>query len=256
MDRMVDAAAARLFHGGWWNKALARCVIPRTDVATLEMHTPLLKETTVTTLRDLRNPSATDRSVSKRLLLTAATCAILCSTLTVRAAESYNPDRLGPDQLARVSGICETVMGLNPAEPLESGYWIGNARLDSATSHYRGCVLALSDSLQRISEMRIAREADNNCRAQGFESGSADLALCTLTNRRLKSDAAQSLDSIRTATKRSPTVGSFFYTSPRELNLREESACASLGLESGNGSFDNCVKSLKDTFYTIDHPVN
>lgn len=208
------------------------------------------------TLRNLRKPSAADRAASKRLLLTAATCAILSSTLAVRAAEPYNPDRLGPDQLARVSGICETVMGLNPSEPLSSGYWLANARLDFTTSHYRGCIVALSDTSQRISDMQIAREADNNCRAKGFESGSAGLALCTLTNRRPTSDTPQSSDSIPTGTQRVATVGSFFHTSPRELNLREESACASLGLESGNGSFENCVKGLKDTFYAIDHPVN
>jgi hypothetical protein len=153
------------------------------------------------TSKHFRKPSVANDGASKRIFLTAAACATVTSALAAPAAERpYNPDHLGPAQLAQVSAICQTVMGLKPSEPLSSGYWPGNIRLDSDTSHYRGCIVTLSE--------------------------------------------------------RAPASGSFFYASPREMNRREESACASLGLEPGNSTFEGCVKSLKDTFYAIDHPVN
>jgi hypothetical protein len=183
------------------------------------------------TSKHFRKPSVANDGASKRIFLTAAACATVTSALAAPAAERpYNPDHLGPAQLAHVSAICQTVMGLKPSEPLSSGYWPGNIRLDSDTSHYRGCIVTLSDSLQSETGMQMSERTEHN--------------------------TAQSATSTPLAAKRAPASGSFFYASPREMNRREESACASLGLEPGNSTFEGCVKSLKDTFYAIDHPVN
>jgi len=195
------------------------------------------------------------------LLLTAAFCAMAGLNITsCVAGQPYNPDGLGADQFSRVSQICQTVMGLSPDEPLSSGTWLGNDRLDYDTSHYRGCVLSLSDSLQSVVDAQVTQRADENCRARGLKPGSADLALCVLRSVNSHPDSAPTQASEVTATPISslvtPAKRSFFTVSPHETARREQAACAALGLSPAEGAFKGCVRQLDSTFYAIDHPID
>jgi hypothetical protein len=187
--------------------------------------------------------------------------AVISAAVSACAAQSiYNPDNLGNGQFSRVANICQTVMGLSPAEPLSGGSWMGNDRLDYWTSKYRGCIVSLSDSLQQATDTEVTQQADADCRAKGFTSGSPDLALCVL--RSVNSQKAPSPSATTAATampvgEKLPTAsGSYNYASPHENARREQVACAALGLEPAQGAFKSCVKDLSDTFYAIDHPIN
>jgi len=153
-------------------------------------------------------------STLKHLLVTAAFCAMASwSMASYAATPPYNPDGLGAAQFARVADICQTVMGLHPSEPLSGGVWRHNDRLDYWTSHYRGCVISLSDSLQRASDVQVAQQADADCRAKGFKSDSPDLALCVLRTVNSHPDPATTRASTAAATPVSQTLapaGSFF----------------------------------------------
>ncbi len=149
--------------------------------------------------------------------------AVACMTVaTCVWAAPYNPARLAADQLAQVERICQNVMGLDPTEPLVWGMHTGVSNLDTWTSHYRGCVLALSNSL---SEQR----------AQAVANPSAE-----------------------TATAGGPTAHpsrSFYTASNREISRREQLACAELGLTPDSTAFAGCVRDLKRTFFAIENPV-
>ena len=200
-------------------------------------------------------------SALKHLFLTVAFCVVAGLNVASCVAEQpYNPDNLGTDQLARVSQVCQTVMGLSPDEALTSGYWMGNDRLDHDTSHYRGCVLSLSDSLRGVVDAQVTQQADENCRAKGFKPGSPELALCVLQSVNSHPDPAPAQSPVATATPISalvtPSKGSFFTVSPHETVRREQAACAALGLSPAEGAFKGCVRQLDSTFYAIDHPIN
>lgn len=196
-----------------------------------------------------------------RRIVALTTCVVLSATVASCAAEGpFNPDHLGPDQYTQVTSVCQTVLGLNPKEPLSGGQWLGNDRLDYFTSHYRGCITSLSDSLQSVADKQLTRQADADCRAKGYKSDSPDLALCVLQTVNKKSIAQPAALTAGTLTPISeqltPASGSFFYASGRESRHREELACAALGMSPSQDSFHRCVKGLNDTFYAIDNPVN
>lgn len=200
-------------------------------------------------------------STARHLLLTVAFCVLAGLNITSCVAEQpYNPDKLGADQFSRVSQICQTVMGLSPNEALSSGNWLGNDRLDYDTSHYRGCLLSLSDSLQSVVDAQVTQEADANCRAKGLKPGSADLALCVLRSVNSHSDSAPTQSTDVSATPISslvtPSKRSFYTASSHETARREQAACAALGLSPAEGAFKTCVRQLDGTFYAIDHPIN
>ncbi|MDB6161011.1 MAG: hypothetical protein JWO04_4717 [Gammaproteobacteria bacterium] len=201
------------------------------------------------------------RTTLQHRLLIVAYCAIAGLNITSCVAEQpYNPDKLGPEQFARVSEVCQTVMGLSPNEALSSGNWLGNSRLDNDTNHYRGCILSLSDSLQSVTDDQVTQQADENCRAKGFKPGSPELALCVLRSVNSHPDPAPAQSSVVTATPISalvtPSKRSFFTASPHETARREQAACAALGLSPAQGAFKSCVRQLDGTFYAIDHPIN
>ncbi|HEY0339403.1 MAG TPA: hypothetical protein VGC34_01235 [Steroidobacteraceae bacterium] len=199
-------------------------------------------------------------NIRKSVLITAAACALTGASLVACATQPpYNPDRLGEAQYARVTGICENVMGLSPRERPSGGNWLGNDRLDYWTSHYRGCIVSLSDSLQGVNDTLVAQQADADCRAKGYRTGSPDLALCVLQTANSHPEPTPSQETAAAATpvsEKLPAVGSYFRASPRETVRREQVACAALGLEPTNDSFKSCVKGLSDTLYAIDHPIN
>jgi hypothetical protein len=87
-----------------------------------------------------------------------ASCIVLGAGMSAQAGIApFNPDNLSPTQLARVAQVCETVLGLNPNEPLEGGNRTGSDRLDYWTSHYRGCIVSLSDSLRSTEDRSDGR---------------------------------------------------------------------------------------------------
>jgi len=193
------------------------------------------------------------------LLMAIACCAIMHASFTVRAAEPpYNPDHFGKDQLDHISKICQNVMGLNPDERLSGGKRMGNDRLGYWTSHYRGCILSLSDSLQHATDEQVTQQADADCRAKGFASGSSDLALCVIqsVNDHPDPEPIQASTAATRANPKPPTAsGSFTDASPDEISHREQMACVALGLEPSHAARKSCVKDLSDTLYAVDHPI-
>ncbi len=192
----------------------------------------------------------------KATLITATCATILVSTAACATTPSvFNPDGLADGQLTRVTDVCQTVLGLSPKEPLTGGEWrAAGERLDYWTSHYRGCVTSLSDSVMRISDSQANSQADRDCRARGYPSGSPDLALCVLDSKdRLR--GTQSADTMNASLPLPAATGSFFYARPGDTSRREQIACAALGLEPMGGDFSGCVKSLDDTFFAIDNPI-
>ncbi len=119
-------------------------------------------------------------------MLTAASSAmaVLGISACAAATPAFNPDGLQEAQLSRVEQVCQTVMGLSPAERLVGGNWLGGTHLDYWTSRYRGCVTSLSDSVQSVGDMQAKQQADQACRAKGYADGSPDLALCVLQSAR------------------------------------------------------------------------
>jgi hypothetical protein len=147
-------------------------------------------------------------------LTLAAIAAAACASAAPHA--SYNPVRLGGDQLTQVEQICQNVMGLDPAEPLIWGMHTGVMHLDTWTSHYRGCVLSLSAT----------------------------------------ADSLGGVDPPPTITVQAPAPSRSFYSaSNREIASRELLACAQLGLQPHSAAHDACVRQLKRTFFAIDNPV-
>jgi hypothetical protein len=196
----------------------------------------------------------------KSLLLTLSACVLAgASIVGCAAGAAYNPDRLGDADFASVAGVCQNVMGLSPTERPTGGNWLGNDRLDYWTSHYNGCILSLSDSLQGVQDIQATQQADADCRAKGLRPGTPDLALCVLRTANSQPDPAPSPASAAAMTPISANLsasGSFYRASPHETVRREAVACAALGLSPAEGAFKSCVKSLNDTFYSIDHPIN
>jgi hypothetical protein len=193
-----------------------------------------------------------------------APCVVTCMSMVACAsAAPFHPDPSGAGRSDRVAAICRNVMGLEPSEPLVWGIHTGVPDLDTWTSHYRGCVFSLSSSLARIDAQQAAHQAEQQCRSEGLEPGSPELAVCVLqSTRRTPNPTAASataagagppdrgLAAVKTAS------GSFYSASTRELSRREELACAELGLEPSSGAFESCVRNLKATFFAIDNPVN
>jgi hypothetical protein len=188
--------------------------------------------------------------------------AAICGIATVggsafASAAPYNPERLPSAPLNQVGGICRTVMGLSPSES-ESTVWGAevNPGLTPGENHYEGCIAALSASARAESEARALNKADEDCRSQGLKTDSPALAECVLraddpSRARLAPGSAQPaadpVNNVRMA-------GSFFRASRREVLRREEEACAALGLDPAGPAFDGCMKTLIDTFYSIDNP--
>lgn len=130
----------------------------------------------------------------------------------------FNPDNLSATQLARVSQVCETVLGLSPNEPLEGGNRTGSDRLDYWTNHYRACIVSLSDSLRSREDARLP---------------------------------VPTVDGVLPSAK-----GSFTYASPHETARREELACSSLGVALSRNEFNSCVSGLSQTFYSVDRSID
>jgi hypothetical protein len=205
---------------------------------------------------DLTTHSRGDLPMKATLIITACATVLVSTAACATTSSVFNPDGLADAQLDRVTDVCQTVLGLSPKEPLTGGEWsAAGDHLDYWTSHYRGCVTSLSDSVVRISDSQATSQADRDCRARGYASGSPDLALCVLESQdRMRSTPSASTTTSATLPLPAAT-GSFFYARPTDTRRREQIACAALGLEPQGGDFTGCVKSLDDTFFAIDNPI-
>lgn len=196
----------------------------------------------------------------KSLSITLTACVMAgASIIGCAATAPYNPDNLGAGDFARVADVCRSVMGLSPTERPTGGNWLGNDRLDYWTSHYNGCILSLSDSLRTVQDTLATQQAQQSCLAQGLRPASSDLALCVLQTANSHPDPTSTPADAAAAAPLSASLqapGSFYRASPRETARREQVACAALGLSPAENAFHACVKSLSDTFYSIDHPIN
>jgi hypothetical protein len=195
----------------------------------------------------------TARAAARRFSTALAACAGLGISMAACATtQPFNPAGLQADDLTRVSGICRDVMGLSPSEPLSGGYWMGSDNLDFWSSHYRGCVTALSGSVVKIADADATRVAESDCHARGLAG--PDLSLCVLqeANRRASGPAAAVTVPAAAAP---PAPSPFLSASAREERQREELACAALGLDPAGGAFSGCVKDLRTTFFALEHPI-
>jgi hypothetical protein len=98
-------------------------------------------------------------------------------------------------------------MGLSPSEPQTGGYWRGNDQLGYFTSHDRGCIVSLSDSLQLVDGSLVMQHAENDCRAKGFRTGSPDLALCVLQTAQSHPEPTPAQASVAAATPSAISAG-------------------------------------------------
>ncbi len=190
------------------------------------------------------------------IILALCATALSGTSACVTTAAAFNPDKLPTAQLSRVTSICQSVLGLSPDERLIGGEWLNDDRLKYRTSHYRGCVTSLSDTLVHKLDSRASRAADTACRARGYTRGSPELALCVLDTPESAS-ASQGAGGNGAYSKISLPIasGSFFYASGNEIAHREAAACAALGIDPVGPTFDSCVKSLDNTFFAIDNPI-
>lgn len=199
-------------------------------------------------------------TIGKRVLMSVVSCAMAGASMVGCATPpAYAAQTQGSAAVARVAGICQNVMGLSPTERLTGGNWLGNDKLDYWTSHYRGCIVSLSDSLQNVRDTAVVRQAEQQCRAKGLLSGSPELALCVLqtANEHPEPTESQSAAAGQTpVSEKFAAAGSYYFASPRETARREQVACAALGLSPADAEFKSCVQQLSATFYSIDHPID
>jgi hypothetical protein len=199
-------------------------------------------------------------NIGKRVLMSVVSCAMAGASMVGCATPpAYDAQTQGSAAIARVAGICQKVMGLSPTERLTGGNWLGNDKLDYWTSHYRGCIVSLSDSLQNVRDTEVVRQAEEQCRAKGLLSGSPELALCVLqtANEHPEPTESQSAAAGQTpGSEKLAAAGSYYFASPRETARREQVACAALGLSPADAEFKSCVQQLRATFYSIDHPID
>jgi hypothetical protein len=191
--------------------------------------------------------------------IASLTCLLAAAAVAACAAAApYNPDHLAAAQIDAVDGICQSVLGLSPAEG-SNGATLepANPHLTAGTTHFQGCIASLSDSLRQAGASSTAAQADASCRARGLQSGSGELALCVLAAMQTPaSDAAGALHPAGSQAQGAPqAAGPFFYASGRESVRREQLACAALGLEPPSEAFRGCVHGLESTFFAIDNPL-
>ena len=172
--------------------------------------------------------------------------ALACVSIAAYAIQpTYNPQHLNAAQISQVDKICQTVMGLRPSDALTDNLWPGNPDHGSSTNEYRGCVASLSQSMENIAAARAESQADQNCRAKGFEPGSSDFAVCALQAVEAKSGS----DRIQLASlDAKPFIGQARKDASAAIPgsvSKERLACAEIGLEPKAEAFTSCVEGLR-----------
>jgi hypothetical protein len=184
--------------------------------------------------------------------LVAASTFAATSIAGCASAAPYNPSGLDGAQLSRASDICQGIMGLSPHDPPRPVYGAAdNPDLTDGENYYQGCVASLSAATGRGDFAQAQIQADADCHAKGYQSGSPELAQCVLNGERNQRVSGASYAAFRPA----PRSGRSYYDAgPSERHRMVEQACAQLGLNPVGGAFDNCVKDMTDTFFSIDNP--
>jgi hypothetical protein len=149
----------------------------------------------------------------------------------------YNPDGLAAADVARLSTICQQVMGFRPSASLRDNLWPGSPDPASSTNDYRGCMASLSRSLQDMKATAAVSQASANCRAAGRENGASDSGACVVPAFELKqgSGRAQMADVV---------IGAGSFVPDRVA--RERQACTDIGAPEGQAAFATCVRRLAD----------
>lgn len=171
------------------------------------------------------------------------------------SSSPFNPAGLDESHLGQVDNICQSQLGLSPDE--QAIYGPGTPGLDTDTeNHYQGCIASLSRTLQGSNDASASVRANQDCEARGLPSGSPALAQCVLASERAGAPPMADHPAEFVTLARTARPGSYYSATPRHQRLMEENACATLGMNPVGEAFDACVKSLQDTFYSIDNPIN
>lgn len=166
----------------------------------------------------------------------------------------FNPGRLPPDQLQRVTDVCVGVMGLSPHEQ-QTNVWGAQARPDliGGENHYQGCIASLSSTLASLQAARGDLLAERDCGGRGLAAGSPLRAQCVL-DARGRPAPLSSGSWPSAAAEPAARARPYWLASNPEKRRREERSCAALGLSPAFPAFDSCVKGLSDTIWEIDNP--
>ena len=184
-------------------------------------------------------------------VMVAASIIAVTGIASAASAAPYDPSGLDHAQLGRASDICQGVMGLSPRDPPRPVYGAAdNPDLTDGENDYQGCVASLSAAAGRADLARAQAQADADCRAKGYRDGSPQLAECVLDSERTERPVA-SYAAYEPAPR---SRRSYYNAGPADRSRMVEQACAQLGLNPVGGAFDNCVKDMKDTFFSIDNP--
>lgn len=185
-------------------------------------------------------PRQVSRSASAAAALTASACAALASCAS---APPYNPNHLSADQLSQVGGVCENVLGFRASEPLTANPWPYNPDSSSSTNRYQGCIATLSNTLSQIEVAHTARQAEQDCRSQGYVAGSSDLARCVLAFRDEPASPSKAL--LASLDPKPFLLSAGSRPSGAPAVSKEQLACADIGMEPYGAQFANCVESLR-----------
>ena len=203
------------------------------------------------------SPSVCVKRIAVAFICSSALVSTAACASDVSNNTAFNPEHLGATSLSRVQGICVSEMGLSRSEPLSTVWGAAtNPGLVGGENHFQGCVASLSASLKDVAATQTRLQANQDCRARGLKAESAELARCVLDTLRSPPSAPREPAVEQVSVSAPPPKGSFFTASGHEIRRREERACAAIGLNPAYGTFDACVKSIDDTFFSIDNPRN
>jgi hypothetical protein len=181
----------------------------------------------------------TQAHLAQGLTLVAAVAGLVSSVGGYASAAPYNPSDPPPPQLAAVGRICQNVMRLQPGE-----------------EHFVGCVESLSSAVQGQNQRRQWARARDACLTQGLKDNTPGFAACVLQSGR-SANLADDTSAIRISGADTPVSGKSYYAaSPQDMRLREETACAELGIDPGTTAFDACIGNLGGALFAADHPMN
>jgi len=150
-------------------------------------------------------------------------------------AAPYNPENLPAEQIAQVTEICRSVVGLQPGERA-----------------FSSCLDSLSRSAAKLDRNSALQTARHDCLAKGLQPGDPALARCEVA---ATDDASRPVAASAgvTAAPAAP-VKSYFYASWREAHQRQRMACAALGYDPAGVGFYNCVANLQASLFQSAHP--
>jgi len=201
-----------------------------------------------------RHAMAPMRALARLRFATGAAAAIsMIGAAGCASAQPYNPSELPTGQLGQVADICQSTMGLSPSEPPRPVWGAAaNPDLTGGETYYQGCVASLSYYRQAVNQGREAMDAQRTCRAQGDGADASRLAECVLRTERTSPPRYAAAEPTSFSNPVRP--GSYYDASHADQSRRIEMACARMGLNPAYPAFTDCMKNMKDTFYSIDNP--